>query len=126
MLFTPDELHERMYEHLKTRNVLPLEVTRFDGQDFHAIEQAVVICRAPAALTSDPIRFWVSSVAHLPWGSGRGAGGERSRYIKRSLCRHLSEKQFNTIVAEHVGGLKRPVSGSRCTAAAAYFGGRCR
>ena len=108
-MFTTDQLHEQMYEHLKPRNVLPLDVTYFDGQDFHAIEQIAVICRAPASLTTDPVRFWVSSVANLPWWSGRGGGGHRSKYIKASLCRHLFEAQFNALVAEHIGGLRRPV-----------------
>ena len=109
MLFTVEQLRERMYGHLKPRNVLALDVARFEGQDFHSIEQTAVVCRAPAALTTDPVRFWVSSVAQLPWWSGRGTRGARSRYIKGSLCRHLFEAQFNTLVAEHIGGLKRPV-----------------
>ena len=109
MLFTVEQLRARMYEHLKPRNILPLEVAHFDGQDFHAIEQTIVICRAPATLAADQVRFWVSSVAQLSWWSTFGGGGHRSRYIKESLCRHLSEAQFNTLVAEHISGLRRPV-----------------
>ena len=95
MLFTTDELHRHMHEHLKPRNVLALDVTRLDGE----AEQSIVICRAPSAVTTDPVRFWVSSVENLNWGRGAEAADYRSRYIEASLCRPIHEPSFNQLVA---------------------------
>jgi hypothetical protein len=106
-MFTPDELRDRMYELMKRRNVVPVEAAVFAAGEFESVasEQSVAIHRIVVTVTSDPVRFWVSSVVTM----GREAQGYGSRYIRASLCRHLSEPQFDQLVAVRVGGLVRPV-----------------
>jgi hypothetical protein len=112
-MFANDQLRQRMYDLMKPRNVVAVEATRFRAEQFESVssEQTIVIHRAPTTVTNDPVQFWVSSVVSLDWWAGRGGGGRgyRSRFIRESLCRHLSESQFDRLVADHAGGLARPL-----------------
>jgi hypothetical protein len=109
-MFTPDQLRDRIHDLMKLRHTVPIEAATFDAEQFQspASEQQIVIHRAKPADT-DPMLFWVCSVAKLDWWKGRGGEGSRTKFLRESLCRQLTEAQFDAIVAEHSGGLTPPI-----------------
>jgi hypothetical protein len=98
-VFTKEQLLERRIALL--RSLVPVSAETFGAISQPEAGEARVY-RAPAAVTRDPLQFWVSAnAAHF---------GKKYlfREFNENLCRPISLVQFNELVSGHFHGLHRP------------------